>query len=259
MLHYLEQDSAQAQGRGRARTHRERQPAPFLKGTAGGVGSGRRGAASCRSASARAFEPYATGGLDMPHGTSWHTIRTCSSRSLRTARSPSSRTAPRWAPASRTSLPMVIADEMEADWARVKIVQAPGDEPQVRQPGHRRLAQHAPPHPADAPDAAPRCAQMLEHGGGQASGASTSELPRRRRTTWCSSSRRAKEAGTASSASASWRTRPWHCRCRRSRRCSFKDAEPSSATSARARSRSTTCTTSPPARPSTAPMSSCRA
>ena len=30
---------------------------------------------------------------------------------------------------SRTSLPMVIADEMEADWARVKIVQAPGDEP----------------------------------------------------------------------------------------------------------------------------------
>ncbi|MGG7567255.1 molybdopterin cofactor-binding domain-containing protein [Rhodovulum sp. DZ06] len=30
---------------------------------------------------------------------------------------------------SRTSLPMVMADEMEADWARVKIMQAPGDEP----------------------------------------------------------------------------------------------------------------------------------
>ena len=30
---------------------------------------------------------------------------------------------------SRTSLPMVVADEMEADWARVKIVQAPGNEP----------------------------------------------------------------------------------------------------------------------------------
>ncbi len=28
----------------------------------------------------------------------------------------------------RTSLPMVIADEMEADWSRVKVVQAPGDE-----------------------------------------------------------------------------------------------------------------------------------
>ena len=29
----------------------------------------------------------------------------------------------------RTSLPMVVADEMGADWARVKLVQAPGDEP----------------------------------------------------------------------------------------------------------------------------------
>ena len=29
----------------------------------------------------------------------------------------------------RTSLPLVIADEMEADWSRVKLVQAPGDEP----------------------------------------------------------------------------------------------------------------------------------
>ncbi len=29
----------------------------------------------------------------------------------------------------RTSLPMVIADEMEADWAQVEIIQAPGDEP----------------------------------------------------------------------------------------------------------------------------------
>ncbi len=30
---------------------------------------------------------------------------------------------------SRTSLPMVVADEMDADWSKVKIVQAPGDEP----------------------------------------------------------------------------------------------------------------------------------
>ncbi|MEQ1651664.1 MAG: molybdopterin cofactor-binding domain-containing protein [Hyphomicrobium sp.] len=29
----------------------------------------------------------------------------------------------------RTSLPMVIADEMDADWSRVTLVQAPGDEP----------------------------------------------------------------------------------------------------------------------------------
>ena len=30
---------------------------------------------------------------------------------------------------SRTGLPMVVADELEADWSRVHIVQAPGDEP----------------------------------------------------------------------------------------------------------------------------------
>ena len=29
----------------------------------------------------------------------------------------------------RTSLPMVVADEMEADWSRVRLSQAPGDEP----------------------------------------------------------------------------------------------------------------------------------
>ena len=49
-------------------------------------------------------------------------------RSHPTASSRSSPTAPRWAPGSRTSLPMVVADELEADWSRVRVKQAPGDE-----------------------------------------------------------------------------------------------------------------------------------
>ena len=46
---------------------------------------------------------------------------------------------------ARTSLPMVLADEMEADWARVKIVQAPGDEPRYGNQdtdGSRSLRHH---------------------------------------------------------------------------------------------------------------------
>lgn len=36
----------------------------------------------------------------------------------------------------RTGVPLMLADEMEADWARVKVVQAPGRQDPVRQPGH---------------------------------------------------------------------------------------------------------------------------
>ena len=42
----------------------------------------------------------------------------------------------------RTGMPMIVADELEADWKRVRVVQAPGDEKRLRQPGYRWLAEH---------------------------------------------------------------------------------------------------------------------
>ncbi len=47
----------------------------------------------------------------------------------------------------RTSLPMVVADELEADWARVKVLQAPGDEARYgnqNTDGSRSMRHHFP-------------------------------------------------------------------------------------------------------------------
>ncbi|HPG89040.1 MAG TPA: molybdopterin-dependent oxidoreductase, partial [Hyphomicrobium sp.] len=79
-------------------------------------------------ASAReALTPYPTGGDGMPHKTVadpnvFIAIDSDGAVTIVTHRA-------EMGTGIRTSLPMVVADEMEADWSRVKLVQAPGDEP----------------------------------------------------------------------------------------------------------------------------------
>jgi isoquinoline 1-oxidoreductase beta subunit len=98
----------------------------FLKGTASGAGL----IVAMQFVpfdSAQAFAPYHTGGSDMPFGlvTDPHVFVSIDPDGTVTLVAHRSE----MGTGSRTSLPMVLADEMEADWSRVKIVQAPGDEP----------------------------------------------------------------------------------------------------------------------------------
>jgi isoquinoline 1-oxidoreductase subunit beta len=127
MLHYLTQHLARVPTvvGGRALIENVSRRA-FLKGTASGVGF----VVAMQFVpfrSAGAFEPYHTGGLDMPNGivTDPHVFVSIDPDGTVTLVAHRSE----MGTGSRTSVPMVLADEMEADWARVKIVQAPGDEP----------------------------------------------------------------------------------------------------------------------------------
>src|SRR3712207_6294172 len=75
----------------------------------------------------RAFADYATGADAMPHGVVsdpnvFVSIDESGLVSIVAHRS-------EMGTGSRTSLPMIVADELEADWSRVRVVQAPGDEP----------------------------------------------------------------------------------------------------------------------------------
>src|SRR5215831_9147093 len=76
---------------------------------------------------------------------------------------------------SRTSLPMVVADELEADWSRVKVVQAPGDEEKYGNQdtdGSRSLRHHI--QPMRQCGAAAR--QMLETAAAQRWGVPVAEV-----------------------------------------------------------------------------------
>ena len=74
----------------------------------------------------RAFADYPSGASEMPHGT-------VNNPHVFIAIDPSGTVTivahrAEMGPGPRTSLPMVVADELEADWSRVRVVQAPGDE-----------------------------------------------------------------------------------------------------------------------------------
>jgi isoquinoline 1-oxidoreductase beta subunit len=127
MLHYLNQHLAPlpAAVAGRALIENVSRRS-FLKGTAAGTGLV-VAMQLLPFKPAEAFETYNHGGHDMPHGVVMNphifvSIEPDGTVNIVTIRS-------EMGTGSRTSLPMVIADEMEADWSRVKLIQAEGDEP----------------------------------------------------------------------------------------------------------------------------------
>ena len=128
MLHYLEQEARKAPAPQSVATIENVSRRQFVGGVLAASGL----VLAVRIAPASALEPlkpYATGGLTMPDGYGmahdphvYVAIAPDGAVTIVAHRS-------EMGTGIRTSLPLVIADEMEADWARVKLVQAPGDEP----------------------------------------------------------------------------------------------------------------------------------
>ncbi|MGI9491212.1 MAG: molybdopterin cofactor-binding domain-containing protein [Geminicoccaceae bacterium] len=127
MLHYLNQHLAPLpQDTGGRAIIENVSRRSFLKGSAAGAGL----VVAMQLVpfkAADAFETYNHGGHDMSNGVVMNphlfvSIDPDGTVTIVTIRS-------EMGTGARTSLPMVIADEMEADWTRVKLVQAPGDEP----------------------------------------------------------------------------------------------------------------------------------
>ncbi|WP_238368381.1 xanthine dehydrogenase family protein molybdopterin-binding subunit [Mesobacterium pallidum] len=90
-----------------------------------------------------AFPTWETGATGMPHGLVDDPLVFVSIDSDGTVTLVAHRS--EMGTGSRTSLPMVMADEMEANWDMVKIVQAPGDEPKYGNQdtdGSRSLRHH---------------------------------------------------------------------------------------------------------------------
>ncbi|MDK3073348.1 molybdopterin-dependent oxidoreductase [Sedimentitalea sp. JM2-8] len=90
-----------------------------------------------------AFPKWPTGGEQMPHGLRDDPLVFVSIDADGTVTLVAHRS--EMGTGSRTSLPMIMADEMEADWGRVRIVQAEGDEPKYGNQdtdGSRSLRHH---------------------------------------------------------------------------------------------------------------------
>ena len=122
---------------------------------------------------AAAFDSYPTNGLNMPNGVvnDPHVFVAIDPDGTVTIVAHRSE----MGTGSRTSLPMIIADEMEADWDRVKIVQAPGDEPKYGNQdtdGSRSLRHHI--QPAREIGAAAR--RMLEQAAAEKWGVGVDEV-----------------------------------------------------------------------------------
>lgn len=141
----------------------------FLKGTSGFVVA----LQFLPSGTAEAYDTYPHGGEGMPNGVVNNpqvfvaidpdgTVTIVAHRS-------------EMGTGSRTSIPMVIADEMEADWARVRIVQAEGDEPRYGNQdtdGSRSLRHHIQP----ARDIGASVRRMLEQAAAQTWGAEVEDV-----------------------------------------------------------------------------------
>ncbi len=121
MLHHIDQTSRQLASAAAELVIRKVSRRTFLQGSAAGF------ALTAFYAPAGAFEAYSVGGEDMPHGLRTDPLLFVAIAPDGTVTITAHRS--EMGQGSRTSLPMVVADEMGADWERVKIVQAEGDEP----------------------------------------------------------------------------------------------------------------------------------
>ncbi|MCC7250580.1 molybdopterin cofactor-binding domain-containing protein [Hyphomicrobium sp.] len=128
MLHYLEKEARKLEHRSTRAIIENVSRRKFLGGAL--AASGFVLAVSVPNAEAlEPLKPYPTGGEGMPHGYGkasdphvYVSIANDGAVTIVTHRA-------EMGTGIRTSLPMVVADEMEADWSRVSVVQAPGDEP----------------------------------------------------------------------------------------------------------------------------------